>query len=311
MAMPSRRWSCSGRRSPVKCRYCYHAHPAMVDGWLSDARRRDVVRRQTIGFRILRPRGDRTPFGFSRLRQGRVTVHAAVSRDTSSDAFVGTVRVFDAFGKLVADVEDVSLRRIEVPSGAAPDDWFYKVEWQRSETVASDVLAKPQRSLQDLVRGLEPTGAPEAYKRYGLLRTQLDDIAALHIVGALRQLGLPLCAGDFISAADMAHCPVLERHRALLARMMEILCEDGFLQRDSAGWRVLRTPDRGGMPELWQAIEQEFPEFAAETDVTRRCASELANVLEGKTDPLHLLFPNGSFAPLEATVCGVATLRER
>ena len=43
-----------------------------------------------------------------------------------------------------------------------------------------------------------------------------------------------------------------------------------------------------------QSLASEFPEFAAELELTARCAAPLAKVLQGKLDPLTLLFPGGS-----------------
>jgi len=240
----------------------FHAHPALVDGWL-----------QTLGAALLF--GGKSPApgsyvaaGVRALRifaqpQGRLTVHASIAPD-GAGTFAGRLSVFDASGKIIAAAEGISLRRIESVTEAAPDDWFYQVIWQRSG---------------------EGTASPAA-NRYSLLGPQLDHIVALHIADAFRQLRLPPGTADRIQAAEFAQYGVLERHRPLFARMLEILREDGW-------------EECSDLPQRWQAIEQDFPEFAAEIDVTHRCAFELANVLQGKTDPLHLLFPNGSSASLE------------
>jgi len=280
----------------------YHAFPPLLDGCF-----------QALGAALLfddRSSSERTyvtsavaGFRFFATLQGRLTVHAAVSPDGESGAFLGDLKVFDSAGNIVAESNGVSLRPIDSPPDTAPDDWFYTVEWQRAGQSEAASVASPQLFSAEVARSLDLEAAAlsvrERYDRYALLRPRLDAIAALHIVDALRHLGFPLSVHDRVFEVDLARYGILESHRALLARMLEILREDGILQRDSGGWKVARTPDCECLPELWQAIEQDFPAFGAELDVTRRCTSELANVLQGKVSPLDLLFPGGSFAALE------------
>jgi acyl transferase domain-containing protein/acyl carrier protein len=277
-----------------------HAHPALVDGWF-----------QTLGAALALGdnRSDAPSYVLARVGdfrlyerpRGRLTVHAAVFPDGPSGAMAGRLAVFDAAGKRVAEADGIGLRRIESSGGAAPDDWFYKVEWQRSGKAPSE--AAGLAAAHELAQGLEPVaaslGARKWNDRYDLLRAQLDSIVALHIVDALRHLGLPLRAGDEIPLARLADCGVLDRHRSLLARMVEILREEAVLEAGDGTWKVLRSPECGSLPVLWDSVVREFPEFSAELDMTSRCASELAKVLQGKTDPLHLLFPDGSSAALE------------
>ena len=210
--------------------------------------------------------------------KGRLKVHARISTVENAGTMFGEFRVFDASGATVALAEGVRLRRINEPSSdAVLASWFYQVEWQ-------------------------PAGGPdgvECGRRYAMLRPRLERIAALHIADTLRQLGIPLEQGGTIGAPAARNCGVIERHERLFARMMEILREDGVLKAGPEGWSVLDAPDSTRIPALWDDIEREFPEFAAETELTRRCAPVLASVLRGTTDPLELLFPNGSFAALE------------
>ncbi len=78
----------------------------------------------------------------------------------------------------------------------------------------------------------------------------------------------------------------------LLERLLEILAEDGVLRPYAAGWECVRVPSSVGAG--WQEHESRNPSFAAEIAITARCATNLAAVLKGAADPLHVLFPGGS-----------------
>jgi amino acid adenylation domain-containing protein len=61
------------------------------------------------------------------------------------------------------------------------------------------------------------------------------------------------------------------------------------------------TVARGVVPKQHaEELKREFPELSSILDLVARCGAELPDVLRGRRDPLDLLFPNGSFAQLEA-----------
>ncbi len=81
--------------------------------------------------------------------------------------------------------------------------------------------------------------------------------------------------------------------------MLDILAEDGLLERIDGAWRVVRD-ETGSDPEpLAEALLAQHVDCAAELTLTCRCARSLAAVLRGE-DPLPLLFPEGSLADTES-----------
>ena len=83
----------------------------------------------------------------------------------------------------------------------------------------------------------------------------------------------------------------------LFNRLLEILAEDGILSREGKQWECRTLPDAGLVN--WDEFRRRYPEFEAEIEITARCASQLADVLEGTADPLQVLFPGGSTAAAE------------
>ena len=81
--------------------------------------------------------------------------------------------------------------------------------------------------------------------------------------------------------------------------MLTILAEDRILAADGDDWEVIAAPPEVKPEELYAVLLAEHPDCGAELELTSACASRLAEVLQGRIDPLTLLFPGGSLAPTE------------
>ncbi len=267
------------RFHPALLDACFHAVGAAVASRDSSPARTQVLA-GIAAFRLFRP------------AEERLVVHARADR--------GELQIFHASGELIAEAAGVQLKPIalEAPTDPekAPDDWFYTLNW---EPRPNSTVYGSFPPLGELAGTLEAEAVrlrrQEGYDRYDRLRPRLEELASVYIVEALRQMGCELRPGVRFSAAGL---PVIERHRALLGRMLEILAEDGILRRAGDGWEALRAPESGQAAPLFAALSAEFPEFAAELSLTDRCASELAGVLRGQVNPMHLLFPGGSLEAL-------------
>ena len=76
--------------------------------------------------------------------------------------------------------------------------------------------------------------------------------------------------------------------------MFAILEEDGILVRDGSEW-VYSKIDASIEPEsLRKELVADFPECIGELEMIGNCAGNIAEVMQGKCDPIQLLFPKGS-----------------
>lgn len=185
---------------------------------------------------------------------------------------------------------------------------LFEVQW--------DAQPLPVASEQRAAAGFLLTGAAVAadldadvrttYERHGLslferILPELDVLCAAYVTQALSRLGWSFRAGQqFTSGAVMERCGILDRHRRLLGRMLEMLEEDGWLKRTATGWIVERAPVVVDTASVARTLVQQFPEARAEFTMTVRCGEHLAEALSGAVDPLQLLFPNGSLEDAES-----------
>jgi len=277
----------------------YLLHPVLFDGglqvllaalpgdagatWLPvSARRVRIARRDT-----------RALWSHARLRPG----------SDPSGALTADLRLFDDTGAPVAEVEGLTLRPA-TPAALRPSereawrDWLYEVEWRpkaaRGSFTRPDWLPAP--AALDAALVAEAAALPLPADRPGVpgIRERLETAALGCTTTAFRKLGFAFTPGDRLTTAQFAtRLNVVAAQKRLLGRLLESLAEDGILTPDGDAWVVARTPLESDPTRLLDAVLETFPESEPELSLLRRTGPFLAEVLDGRSDPLQLLFPGG------------------
>ncbi len=167
-------------------------------------------------------------------------------------------------------------------------DWLYAVEWRPQ---ALPHVAKPTE-LMPSVSAVPQGGMKPHLTDYTQLITQLDAISAGYVQQAL---GANWRTGDrFTTTQLMAQTGILDRYHALTERLLMMLVEDGWLERRSGAWCVVRVEDV--VLDVPQSLREQHPAANAELTLLQRCGERLVAVLRGEQDPLDLLFPAGDLS---------------
>ncbi len=208
--------------------------------------------------------------------QGTVFAHARIL-NAEDRSMTGELDVYDQSGIRIATATGIQLRAFSA-APVAPRDWFYRLEWRESpltELSASKAgeLVADSRRLESLNARIARLADAEGLEGYDILRPALDRVCAGYIASA------------FESAGDVSNIGVIEKHRRLLNRLVDILAHEVSHTKTPAA-------------ECDELMRQ-FPQFGAELALVRRCGPRLLEVLRGQIDPLELLAPGGSFESLD------------
>ena len=187
----------------------------------------------------------------------------------------------------------VTLRRASAAAFAdsGAKGLFYRPVWRRDAAPAA-----PERLVDEALPGMTALAAEASLETtYGQFLRGLDAVSATYVAQALRALGAPLAEGDALTADGlMGTAGIDPRHRRLIERMFAMLAEDGFLTGSNGSWTVTKSPPASDPETEAEALMAAHPEGSAELELTRATGRDLAGVLKGDTDPLTLLFPDGS-----------------
>ena len=137
-------------------------------------------------------------------------------------------------------------------------------------------------------------------EEYGEMRPDLDRACAGYIVNALRRLGWDLVTGNRKHEDSLAkELGIVDSQRRLFGRLLEVLADDQLLARRADSWEVISAPASLDVGTLMEHLHERHPRLRAQIDLTKRCGSQLGEVLRGEVNPLDLLFAGGSLSAVE------------
>ena len=174
------------------------------------------------------------------------------------------------------------------------DTWGYEVAWPLRTPLEGWIerapVAKPpalDKIAANVVSRRDAIYSKHAADDSIELVKLLEDRAVGYAVAALRKLGFPLQPGDRYSREDLAGAARDYRQR-IVTRLFGLLAERSAISYDGDTWSVNDKPlESNEIPKL-PFNSAAGSEFLALLD---RCGEQVAAVVNGKCDPLSLLFP--------------------
>ena len=291
-------------------------HPLFLDGCfqvLSVARHLTGVEQGSIYM----------PFGWERLwlvgpMPERIICHAIVrdsasmnESDTTSTAppevVTGDVWFYSTEGIPIGGLEGFTVKRATrvalLSAEEGLKDFLYEVVWRekplRRGRPSADFLTNPEvvaSRSRTFIDYLSDEGV-EASDRVALLREQ-EGLSQAYVLSALEKLGWERKAGAAVWPEDLRRqLKIIDDHRRLFTRLLRLLSEAGILAPSNDGFVVEvgagdPLPDESlADPEsLAEHLINKHPHGINELGLLRRCGAALAEVLQGRVDPLSLLF---------------------
>jgi acyl transferase domain-containing protein/NADPH:quinone reductase-like Zn-dependent oxidoreductase len=215
-----------------------------------------------------------------------------------AETLIGRITIEDEVG-VVAVLDGITLRasfaeRAGKDSHTDTHKDLYRVAWERlrqddggDTTPCAPSIARLAEAVGSRLDRLAVEHDFASYQREFIA---LEEACTHWIVRALNELGWSPIRDTVVRAADLgAALHIQPRYHRLLHRLLEILHEEGGLQRRGDEFVVRELPLSAGAP---LSIEAEQP--SARRILTERCGEALADILRGELDPLQLLFPKGS-----------------
>ncbi|MBN3888579.1 MAG: SDR family NAD(P)-dependent oxidoreductase [Nostoc sp. JL31] len=226
----------------------------------------------------------------------------------SNKTLISDLQLVTDDGEILAVVEGLQLQRVAsatlTVSPQVPPDWLYQIEWRpearMGRSLSPDYLLNPKDISQNLIPQLAELLTTTSSNDEFL--PQLEALSVSYVISAVQQLGWDFQLGLQFSFTEIAEqLGVISQYHQLLHRFLDILTEAGWLRPlDCANgrhhWEVISALDRQ-TPQPDRLLVQ-FPNGDTEIALVERCGASLPEVLQGKLDPLQLLFPNGDFTLL-------------
>jgi acyl transferase domain-containing protein/acyl carrier protein len=282
----------------------YQFHPALLDAAF-----------QVIAHILPEISSNQTylPIGIDRFRiYGRPNLTLWVSASIAEfaelkvegkESFVTQLTIVSDEGKIVAVVEGLRVKRATPQAllgneQSSITNWLYEVEWRAKarfgRLLPPEYLLTPSEIKQELNLVI-----PELITQIDLdnskkVLTQLEELSVDYVMQAFLEMGWTYKLGEVFSKDSAAqYLDVVPSQRSLFNRMLHILAEVSTIQENQQQWQVLRTLEEVDLESKSQALLGKYPDARAELNLLHHCGSQLCEVLQGRTDPVQLMFPGG------------------
>ncbi len=230
--------------------------------------------------------------------------------DDLPEVHAADLRMYDPDGSLVGELADFTVKRATraalLTAEEGVEELFYEVVWRDSVLapgiVPADFLTAPSEvaATAGIFNGYLADEGVDADDRVALL-TDLEQLSYAYAFATLDKLGWKRVAGARVDAGKLQETlGIGAEHERLFRRMLEMQTRTGVL--DQAGGDFVVTVASGEpLPEgLTDDPDARAAEMAAryahgttEIGLFRRSADALGDVLQGRMDPLTLLFSSG------------------
>jgi len=277
----------------------YLLHPVIIDACFQMIAAAALMQKTYLPAYINRVRLYRSP-------GARVWAYGLV-KEHNDLHIKGDIIMLDDEGNIVGEINGMCLESLAKVQDSFTEkvDYLYQYQWelkarsgQKLPRQPGDYLPSPQQiadSLQLQVKELSEQGKRQHY--YKVVKPELDTLSVAYVVRALNRLGLKELENLEKTTETLAEqLGVVPQHRRLLARMLEMLKQEGAVEQASCLLPVLE--ETGKMPVLRECLAK-YPAYTAELMLLERWGDKLAEVLRGEAEPLEQIFPEGSLTRLE------------
>lgn len=272
----------------------YQLHPVLLDAALQTIAATLPVQSQTY-----------LPVCFDRVilhtRPGVHTDHSSIWSEVTLRSGqnaappIADLRLLDGDGQVIVTIAGLTLHPAarEPIQSADWQDWLYQVEWrpQSLHQVNLPELSQVSRQFGVLSDQLSAAQA-QNLNSYQQLLTELESLSLTYIIRAFLQLGWRFTIGNRFTVQQVIQQLGITANYKWVRRLLNILVEAKYLNYQNDSYNVVKS--------LHSNISPEISRFAVspELSLLQRCGTALADVLQGKCDPIQLLFPDGDFTVL-------------
>jgi pyochelin synthetase len=145
--------------------------------------------------------------------------------------------------------------------------------------------------------------ADQDSRRYAEVAARLEAVALRLMVDTLRGAGLFADSATEHTLTDvLTYAEVADRHVRVIRRWLAALVREGYLVADGDAYR-LADPAPAGVGDPWQelaSLKAQVPSERPLVEYFETSARVLPEVIAGRSDPMQLLYPQGSVENAEA-----------
>lgn len=244
---------------------------------------------------------DRIKF-YTKPNSYKLIVHGRL-REWTDEYALGEMWIFNEDGSLVAEFHGFKSQYLKGSRGenaAERDKWFYEYNWAmkaRKEQLLTrnpgEYLPSPNALKPAVTKTLKEVAARDEQKEYyEQYEPEQYQLTIGYICNSLKEMGMSFEKGTKIDVEKLIEeMQVVKDHHRLFHHMFLLLKNAGIVSGGNGQFKVEKTPDFRDVRKWMEELNNKYPQFHHESTLLGRCGPEIAGVLQGKVDPIQLIFP--------------------
>ena len=153
------------------------------------------------------------------------------------------------------------------PSEGSSQDVLMELRWLPRRNLESDLqrpsatyLPDPRLIANQLGKTITDNRNSRRWDSVEHAALDFDRLSAGYVINALCQLKWDLHLGDsFIESEFAQRLGILDRHRRLFGRMLEMIEQDGSLRKVGGAWTVTHVIEKQDVQSQWSAMIRRYP----------------------------------------------------
>ncbi len=224
-------------------------------------------------------------------------------REWTDEYALGELWIFDTDGSLIAEFHGFRsqyLKGSRGEQGGEKDKWFYEYKWNmkpRTDQLLNrnpgKYLSEPlsiRKEVQDTIQ--EICKQREQSEYYGQYEPEQYKLTIAYICHALKSMGLKFKKGVKVNVNDLIEeLDVVSDHHRLFNHMFVLLKNAGIVTGGNGQYEIAKIPELRNVHTWMTELKKHYPQFHHESTLLGRCGPDIRGVLQGKVDPIQLIFP--------------------
>ncbi|MBA3773942.1 MAG: SDR family NAD(P)-dependent oxidoreductase [Ramlibacter sp.] len=181
--------------------------------------------------------------------------------------------------------------------------WVYDFTWVRrlsrtARRLTADFLPpvpEIETAMQPVTDELRVSAINREY--HDVAAPKINQLCVDYLTEAFHELGYRFEPGArFTTEEAIAQLGVAPPRVRYFGRVLSILANYGILEKEAGVWTVKRIPDRRNTAQGMETLRAKHPGFATEYKILERCGLQQAGILNGKVDPVELIFKESEYS---------------
>lgn len=219
----------------------------------------------------------------------------------SDDIISADIWIMDSKGDLLLEIQGFTAKYLKGSRGEVAgqlDNFCYSVEWQNKDRWDQithrhprEYMPRPAELSEPMEKVLDSIMKDKRFNEFLLdMSPAMEDLALRYMVDALLALGVDFSKINSFNARSLGKkLKIVKGHWHLWERILKHLSSKGVLKQENGQYSLVDKDLAGAKAKMMQVLE-ELPQFTVELNLLKLCGENLPAILQGRIDPLQLLF---------------------